>query len=221
MTFRIKYHPVQPEPDANITLELYSTELAAIGGNPIPHYRQNGKVILYALPAPVQKHDIAVLSVNPLKTIVGQGYTMNINVTVANQGDFTETFNATIYINTTPIETKQITLTNGASTTITYTWNTIGFIKGNYTLRAYAWPLPSETDTSNNVLTGGVVTLTIAGDLDGNFEVRLADLVILAKAYGSKPGEPKWNPNADIDNNGIVGLSDLVILAKNYGKTDP
>jgi hypothetical protein len=45
--------------------------------------------------------------------------------------------------------------------------------------------------------------------------------VILAKAYGSKPGEPKWNPNADIDNNSIVGLSDLVILAKNYGKTDP
>jgi hypothetical protein len=90
-------------------LELYSTELAAIGGNPIPHYRQNGKVILYALPAPVQKHDIAVLSVNPLKTIVGQGYTMNINVTVANQGDSTETFNATIYINTTTIETRQIT----------------------------------------------------------------------------------------------------------------
>jgi hypothetical protein len=41
---------------------------------------------------------------------------------------------------------------------------------------------------------------------------------LLAKAYGSKPGEPNWNPKADLDGNGTVGLSDLVILAKNYGK---
>jgi len=32
LTFRVKYHPVQPEPDANITLELYSTELTAQDG---------------------------------------------------------------------------------------------------------------------------------------------------------------------------------------------
>ena len=166
-------------------------------------------------------HDVAITDVSPSKTIVGQGYTMQINVTVANQGDYTETFNVTLYVNTTTIETKQVTLTSLNFTTITFTLDTSGFVKGNYTMSAYAWPVQGETDTSDNVLTGGVVTLTIAGDLDGNFEVRLADLVILAKAYGSKPGETKWNPNADIDNNGIVGLSDLVILAKNYGKTDP
>ena len=221
MTFRVKYHPVQPEPDANITLELYSTELAAIGGNPIPHYRQNERVILYALPAPVQKHDIAVLSVNPLKTIVGQGYPMNINVTVANQGDFTETFNVTLYINTTAVETKQVTLTSLNSTTLTFTWNATGFAKGNYTLWAYAWPVPGETDIDDNTFMDGIVTVTIPGDVDGDFEVRLVDLVHVAIAYGSTPNQQNWNPNTDIDNNGQVGLRDLVIVAIHYGQKDP
>jgi parallel beta-helix repeat protein len=57
------------------------------------------------------------------------------------------------------------------------------------------------------------------GDIDGHGEVTLIDLVPLAMAYGSRPGQPKWNPNADINNNGIVNFSDLVSLAKCYGKT--
>jgi hypothetical protein len=166
-------------------------------------------------------HDIAATNVKPFKSVVGQNYTTKIDLTVENQGDFTEAFNVTLYVNTTTIETKQITLTHGESAILTFTWDTSDFTKGNYTLSAYAEPVQGETDTSDNALTVGVVTLTIAGDLDGNFKVQLADLVILAKAYGSKPAEPKWNANADIDNNDIVGLSDLVILAKNYGKTDP
>jgi hypothetical protein len=67
-----------------------------------------------------EAYDIAVTNVTPLKTIAGQGYTMNINITVANQGEFTETFNVTLYANTTTIETRQITLTSLNSTTITY-----------------------------------------------------------------------------------------------------
>ena len=59
----------------------------------------------------------------------------------------------------------------------------------------------------------------LRGDVNGDFKVSLGDLVILAKAYGSKPGNPNWNSTADIDGNGVVGLSDLVILASNYGET--
>jgi hypothetical protein len=222
MTFRVKYHPVQPEPDANITLELYSTELAAIGGNPIPHYRQNGRVILYALPAPVQKHDIAVLSVNPLKTIVGQGYTMNINVTVANQGDQTETFNITIYANTTTIQTRQVTLANKTSTTITCTWNTIGYTKGNYTLWAYAWPVQGETDTQDNTLTAnGIITLTIPGDVDGDSDVDIYDVVKITAIYATKLGDPRYNPNSDIDNDGKITIYDVVICTWHYAQKDP
>ena len=55
--------------------------------------------------------------------------------------------------------------------------------------------------------------VTVPGDVDGDFKVGLADLVILAKAYGSKPGDANWNSNADIACNGMVSLTDLVILA--------
>jgi hypothetical protein len=56
-------------------------------------------------------------------------------------------------------------------------------------------------------------------DLNGDSKISLSDLVLLANAYGSKPGEPKWNPNADINVNDKVDLADLVILANNYNKT--
>jgi hypothetical protein len=65
------------------------------------------------------------------------------------------------------------------------------------------------------------IVVTIPGDIDGNFKVQLQDLVILAMAYGSKPGDSNWNPNADIDGNNVVGLSDLVILAQHYGQHYP
>jgi hypothetical protein len=57
----------------------------------------------------------------------------------------------------------------------------------------------------------------IAGDLNGDGKVSLQDLTLLALAYGSKPGDLKWNLKADIDGNGAVGLLDLTRMAMNYG----
>jgi hypothetical protein len=59
----------------------------------------------------------------------------------------------------------------------------------------------------------------LPGDINYDGKVSLADLVELARAYGSRPGDPNWDPNADIDHNGVVGLADLVILAQHYGQT--
>ncbi len=42
-------------------------------------------------------HDVAVVDVMPYITVVEQGHSMLINVTVENKGDFTETFNITAY----------------------------------------------------------------------------------------------------------------------------
>jgi hypothetical protein len=66
-----------------------------------------------------------------------------------------------------------------------------------------------------------VLTEKLLGDVNWDRWVNLADLVILAQAYGSKPGDSNWNPNADIDSNSAVGLSDLVILAQHYGQHYP
>jgi hypothetical protein len=169
----------------------------------------------------IEAYNTATTNLSPSKTVVGQGYTMNINVTVTNKGEFTETFNVTLYANTTTIETRQITLTSLNSTTITYTWNTIGFVKGNYTLWAYAEPVQGETDTADNVFVDGWVFVSIVGDVSGDGKVDLVDVFKVALAYGSFPGHPKWDPNLDINNDQNIDLIDYLTTCINYGKTDP
>jgi hypothetical protein len=165
----------------------------------------------------IQGHDVAVTGVFPSKTVVGEGYSMNITVKVKDYGTFNEVFNVTVYANTTAIETREISLTSSASAALTFAWNTTGFVKGNYTINAYAWPVEGEEDASNNLM-GRTITLTIPGDINGDGSVNLQDLVLLANAYRSSIGTVRWNANADINGNLTVDLSDLVILAKNYGR---
>ena len=166
----------------------------------------------------VNIHDIALTSVTSSKTVVGQGYSLDTNVTAADLGSYPETFNVTVYANTTTIASQNVTLSSGNSTIITFSWNTTGVAYGNYTISAYATPVPGQTNTTNNNCTGGLVAVSIPGDLNGDFKVNLADLVILTQAYGSNPDSANWNPNADITDSGTVGLSDLAVLAANYGK---
>jgi hypothetical protein len=166
-------------------------------------------------------HDVAVTSVTSSKTVIGRGYGGNITVAVQDQGNFSETFKVTVYANTTSVGSQNVTLSSGNSTNFTFTWNTTGFVYGNYTISAYAWPVPGETNTANNNGTDGLTVVTIPGDLNGDLTVGLQDLVILANAYGSRPGNLNWNANADIDNYGVVRLSDLVIMAIHYGQHYP
>jgi hypothetical protein len=168
---------------------------------------------------PPQVNDIALTNPTAFRNVVGRGFQLQLNMTVVNLGNLLGTFNVTVYANTTCIASQNVTTTNGNSTTLAFTCNTTSLPYGNYTISAYAWPVSGQTDTLENNFTLGVVHVTIPGDINGDFKVNLADLVALAQAYGSKPGDTNWNANADIDGNGVVGLSDLVILAQNYGKT--
>jgi hypothetical protein len=152
------------------------------------------------------------LEICPCKTVVDEGYNLPINLTITNAGYLSQIPYINVYINTTVIGTEtNINLTNGTPTTLSLTCNTTGLSLGKYNVTAYP----------GNVSAPDLIVLTIPGDVDGNFQVQLADLVILAKTYGFKPGSPNWNPNADIDSNGAVGLTDLVILANHYGEHHP
>jgi hypothetical protein len=168
-------------------------------------------------------HDVAVVSVSSSKTVVGQMCNCFVDATVFNKGDFTETFKVTVYANTTVVGTQTVNnISNNTSTLLNFTWNTTNFAYGNYTLWACAWSVTDERNTGNNNCTSDKITaITIPGDIDGNFKVNLADLVALAQAYGSRPSDNNWNPNADVDGNNVVGLSDLVALAQHYGQHYP
>ena len=201
----------------NATLHLTDTLLTdeKFPPKPISHTTTDGTVQVNSAP-----HDIAVTNITLGKTAIGQDYKGNITVTIENQGIYEETFNVSVYANSTEIATiKNVTLTNGMSTIITFTWNTSGFSKGNYTLSAYAWPVPGETDTEDNTYTDGWVKVTVAGDIDGSGRVDIGDLGLLGVAWFSTPSSPNWNPNADINNSNRVDLGDLGILGVNWFKT--
>ncbi len=170
--------------------------------------------------------DIAVTSVVPSKTIVGQGYSISINVTVENQGAFTATLNVTAHANTTTIQTKETTLTSGNSTTLIFTWNTMGVAKGNYTITAEATQLPYETDTTDNTLTDGWIFVSIPGDIDSDKTVNILDCIRLANHFGHVNGNghtpytKEWKNcmNCDINSDGRVNILDCIILAGYFGQ---
>jgi len=138
-----------------------------------------------------------------------------------NQGDITETFNMTLYANTTAINQTEITLTSGASTTITLTWNTTGFAMGNYTIKAYAEPVQGEAETEDNTLVDGLVYVGVPGDVDASGLVNMLDLYNIALHYGTTIGNPNYIANYDINCDGIINMLDLYIAAIHFGQTGP
>jgi hypothetical protein len=151
--------------------------------------------------------------------VIGQGYSAKINVTVTNQGTYTETFKVTVFANATSITSQNVTLSIGNSATTTFVWNTTGVPYGSYIIKVQVALAPSETNTANNTFVYGIVKVTIPGDVNGDGNVDWRDLGLLGLAYGSKPGDLYWNPNADINGDGTVDWQDLGILGLNYGKS--
>jgi len=58
-------------------------------------------------------------------------------------------------------------------------------------------------------------------DIDGNKRVDLGDMVILARAYGSKIGDKGYDNAADLNGDGRVDDADLQILRQHYGNVYP
>lgn len=168
------------------------------------------------------QHDVAITNITLFKTIVGQGYSANVNVTTMNKGNYTESFNVTLYANATLLTGNHIVigtqtvkgLLAGKSLILTYVWNTNGVPKGNYTISALAAVVQGETNTSNNSFTDGNIQVAKLGDVNGDGKNNVLDLIAVATSLGTFPGDARWNPNADINNDGIVNLSDLILVAE-------
>ncbi|MGD0977522.1 MAG: dockerin type I domain-containing protein [Candidatus Bathyarchaeia archaeon] len=218
LTFEITKQPQSSSGQDTVGLPMnYTfTELTDRNGSTVLHDCLNATTTLDKV-----SHDIAVTNVTLLKTVVGEGYPMNINVTAANLGSVSEDFTLTVYANASVMNSQTISLASGNTTTVAFVRNTTGFAKGNYTIKAVAEDISREANTTNNTYTAGSVKVTIPGDLNGNGKVELLDLIRLGLSFGSHAGQPKWNPNADIDGNGIVDQSDANILAQHYGQHYP
>jgi hypothetical protein len=176
--------------------------------------------------------DVAVSDVASSKTVVFQGCSLNVNVTVANLGDLAEDFSVTVYANTTAINTQSFSLTSGSNETRAVMCNTAGLAYGNYTLKAAADVVSGDTNTTNNNFTDGWVMVSIVGDLTGGTpnpydfvpdgKVLIVDVAVVAKFFGQKV--PQAPANCDVSGptlgvpDGKILIDDVALVAKHFGQ---
>jgi hypothetical protein len=103
--------------------------------------------------------DIAVIDVSVSRTQVTVGETVNINVTVLNQGTQFETFDLSVYRNATLIGTRQVVqLSPMIQNSLTFLWDTSSVKPGVYRISASA-PLPEDPTPSDNTFVDGFVEI--------------------------------------------------------------
>jgi hypothetical protein len=108
-------------------------------------------------------------------------------------------------------------------TTIPLVWNTTNPV-GNTTLHLYNTYLWGGTPTvaiTHTDVDGNYSYTPIPGDINSDGKVDLADLRLVARAYGTVPGNTYWDPRCDLNGDGIIDIFDLVLVAKNQGRTSP
>jgi len=59
----------------------------------------------------------------------------------------------------------------------------------------------------------------LVGDIDGDGDVDIGDLILAAGAFGSTAEHSRWNPDADINGDNKVDLMDLGLVARNFGNS--
>jgi hypothetical protein len=62
---------------------------------------------------------------------------------------------------------------------------------------------------------------TIIGDINGDRKADMKDVSAAAKAFGTIPGNPRWNPMADINRDNKVDMKDISMIAKQFGQEWP
>jgi len=164
---------------------------------------------------------LAVTKVTTSKTVIGQGFTLSIDVTILNHGVDDEVSTVNIYANTTIKASLPVTLTNRNFTQVTFLWNTMGVAKGNYTITVKATPVLDETDITDNTYEDGWIVIALVGDINADGIVDISDIYLIALAFGAMPPEPRYDPNLDIIYDQIIDISDIYTAAIHFGETDP
>jgi hypothetical protein len=61
--------------------------------------------------------------------------------------------------------------------------------------------------------------LPLIGDINHDGSVNIFDAILLSNAFNTKPGNPKWNPNADLNTDNSVDIYDAILLATHFNES--
>lgn len=170
----------------------------------------------------VLRHDVAIIDVTPYCNWTYEGWSISINVTVANEGNFTETVTVDLYYNITAgnkIGTKTVDLFTDETEILTFTWDTTS-VKPcrNYTITANA-TISIESDITDNLLNStSKIHVRMLGDITGDNAVRVDDVLKVASAFNSQLGDPRWESAGDLNRDGKIRVNDILAVALNFGK---
>jgi hypothetical protein len=124
-----------------------------------------------------------------------------------NLGNSTETFNVTLYANTTKVGSQTgINLASGQLYPTTISWNTASFALGKYTLTANATVVAGDANPADNTY------------VDGNVTVVLHDVAVTKVTPSFTQGYQGYTNNyvyVQVKNNGTIGENVSVSLYRN------
>ena len=179
--------------------------------------RVNNWDIYYMTTKIPQLYDVAIFSVIPTEVTVNSGQIISIEVVAQNHGKNYTTFMVRLYADLTLInESRTIGLSPGQLYKIepNLTWTASN--TGTYKIWAKTSVVYGEIYTVDNTFPA------ILGDVNSDRTVNASDVSDFSQAYGSKFGDPNWNPNCNFDGfdgDNKVDAFDLFDLGKNYGKS--
>ncbi|MCW4052802.1 MAG: PKD domain-containing protein [Candidatus Bathyarchaeota archaeon] len=163
-------------------------------------------------------HDIALTSLIFHEEIYSN-WMVTAKVTLENKGTFSETFDVTTYYNGSIIGTKSvIDLDPLTQKTLSFQWNTTGLpTYVNYLISAETSIITGDINTTDNNITYGTTSTKNLGDIDGDRDTDIFDIVRIASIYGSYSGSTNWDIQADLVPNGEIDIFDVVVAAAEFG----
>jgi hypothetical protein len=60
---------------------------------------------------------------------------------------------------------------------------------------------------------------TVFGDINGDGKVNILDISAVAKAFGTTPGQPRWDQMCDVNYDFKVNILDISVIAREFGKS--
>jgi len=161
-------------------------------------------------------HDVGITAIK-IPQYIYRGQTINVNVTVVNEGQFSENFNLMLFYNSTSKTIASVTLSSLAPNTmrtVSIPWNTtatpgVSTPTGGCFFSAYIPPLPLETHTSDNNFTAQY-TLSNCVRKTGDVDAIPDGAVDITDVLAVFQHEFTTLAQYDVNGDGKVDVSDLI-----------